>query len=214
MSEIEEQWLTRILQEAGSKGTFYDVGAYHGHFTVLALSINPALEIHAFEPVQEYREELMRRVGKRASLTLHSEAVASGAGRSRFVIEEQLSGLAKGRAQLGRPGLRPWLGRQKERFLESPKLITLQVETTTLDTAISTPVLLVKVDVQGSEAEVLLGATRVLTEGSVRHWLLSTHSEKLHKRCLDHFQRFGYEVVLQLPKPNGPSDGLIVASKL
>jgi hypothetical protein len=69
-------------------------------------------------------------------------------------------------------------------------------ETTTLDELATRPggfvPDLLKIDVEGAEADVLRGATRLLTERRP-HVIIETHSSALERDCLDILHRAGYE---------------------
>jgi len=52
---------------------------------------------------------------------------------------------------------------------------------------------LIKIDVDGAEAEILAGASAIRAMPDVR-WLIETHSEKLERSCLKSLQSAGFEI--------------------
>lgn len=74
------------------------------------------------------------------------------------------------------------------------------VETTSLDSMyaeIGKPAV-VKIDVEGQEAEVLRGAARLLKRGGVA-WIVETHSRELEKDCIRIFETNGLTVRILRP---------------
>ncbi len=53
----------------------------------------------------------------------------------------------------------------------------------------------IKIDVDGGEADILRGATRILKLAGVR-WLIETHSQKLEQECVELLGRTGYKVII------------------
>ena len=70
----------------------------------------------------------------------------------------------------------------------------------TLDTAcaVAGRPCVIKIDVEGSEVDVLDGARRLLSDGDVR-WIVETHSVALERECMDRFQQHRYETVVVEP---------------
>jgi predicted RNA methylase len=70
-------------------------------------------------------------------------------------------------------------------------------ETTTLESILEAiePPCLIKIDVEGAEADVLAGAGRVLDFPDVR-WIVETHSRSLEGECERWLTHWGYETVI------------------
>ena len=68
-------------------------------------------------------------------------------------------------------------------------------------------------DIQGAEANMILGARDTFLKGKVRFSFVSTHSEDLHSRCRSLIRSYGYETPVDIP-PFGDfhPDGLLVAA--
>ncbi|MBJ7900322.1 MAG: hypothetical protein GC158_10480 [Cyanobacteria bacterium RI_101] len=69
-------------------------------------------------------------------------------------------------------------------------------------------------DIQGHEVAMLEGASHFLGEGKADFLFLSTHSNELHRSCLDKLKTFGYVILADADKDETFSfDGLIVAKR-
>ena len=67
-------------------------------------------------------------------------------------------------------------------------------------------------DIQGFEYEMLLGAKQMILEDKIGYFFISTHSDEIHYRCLDHLKQNNYIIVASADlKQTFAEDGLIVA---
>ena len=83
------EYLTPLLKQAK---IFADVGANTGHFSLYACAINPALKVHAFEPVPQNFKHLKRNIERNNWLErceLHQKAVGSENGKVQFHIPHE-----------------------------------------------------------------------------------------------------------------------------
>lgn len=79
-------YITPLLKDAK---IFADIGANTGHFALYACAINPALKVHAFEPVPQNFDHLKRNVdrnGWSGRCTVHQKAVGAENGKVKFHI--------------------------------------------------------------------------------------------------------------------------------
>jgi len=134
-----------------------DVGANVGAYTLLfAMWTGPAGRVFAFEPAPEARDGLRMHValnGVADRVEIVCAAAADAVGSARFAIDgaSGANALAAG-----------------------SNAASIEVETTTLDEFCRTRNLLpdvVKIDVEGTELDVLKGARRVLASPDVRAFL-------------------------------------------
>ena len=135
--------------------TFFDVGAYHGIYTIIAaMSLGPAGSIVAFEPSSRElrRLKLHLRLNGVASVKVVPCAVAAEEGSATLVTV--VSG------NLMRNSLRPPLTRDPVEPVVVPK--------TTIDSYLARAgtetVDVVKIDTEGAELEVFRGAERLLSQ--------------------------------------------------
>jgi FkbM family methyltransferase len=165
---------TRLMESAVPRGgTVLDVGAHTGYYTVLASALAGAAgRVHAFEPQPRNARFLRRHVAINgcANTVVEELAVSARSGTAFFGAG---SGSGTGR-------LRP----------DGP----LEVRTVSLDDYCDRHHLapdVIKVDVEGAEADVLRGAERVLRRDRPVV-LLSTHGKAAHEESLAMLADLGY----------------------
>jgi len=152
----EEFYRRRIAEEAASGepellllsdlmkpgGTAIDAGAHQGFFSFALSEI--AREVHGFEPHPNYSEFAALMLGERA--VIHPVALSSEKGVARFFIP------------LGDDGSELHMaGNLKNMHAQFPEKKTIEVTVETLDSYSFQDVRFIKVDVEGSEFEVLVG---------------------------------------------------------
>jgi FkbM family methyltransferase len=133
--------------------TIIDVGANKGQFSSMAANLWPDAQLIAFEPLPDQADKFVSHLGKRA--TLHRCALAAEQSH----MELHLASRADSSSLL------PLADRQKSMFdMEEIGLLTVPV--CRLDEIITSGMMsgqaLLKIDVQGFEYEVLLGATALV----------------------------------------------------
>ena len=157
-ASIASSRVTRALRErCGPVRTFVDVGANVGQFALAATARFPDALIHSFEPVPDVADILHRNVERARAITVHRTALGAHTGSLRFhrnVFTHVSSALP--------------LDPQRTQLYGAGASEEITVPVHRLDQlfptlGISDPVLL-KLDVQGFESEVLVGATGVLAQ--------------------------------------------------
>jgi len=177
LGRFEPAAMTLFASLVHDGATVFDVGAHVGYYSLLASRLVGAQgHVVAFEPLPRNLGYLRRHVALNAATNVRviGAAVADVPGRATF--EEGASG-AEG--MLGPGG-------------------TLDVEVVTLDSvaydaAGVAPPSVLKIDVEGAEQRVLLGAERILTEAKP-DILLSTHGRENYVGCQVILARHGYQV--------------------
>jgi FkbM family methyltransferase len=139
-----------------------DVGAYVGDFSAVMHELFPEATIVAFEPIPDVFAVMTRRLHDVRRFTAVNAAVGAERGR----IDFWRSGWAPSSSALRMADL------HISNFPESPPVGRLQVQVVTLDETLDgigeiDGDVLVKVDVQGYESRVLLGAARTLRRAAV-----------------------------------------------
>lgn len=161
----------------------YDIGAYRGFFSgVFALA--GASEVVAFEPFPENFVQLERLGANNPELTINFERVAVGSenGLAEFNVmpDSSMGKLSSSGFQMGATGA----GK-------------LKVQLRTIDSLVAegkyAAPQVVKIDVEGAEADVLRGAWTML---KANHPLLfiEAHSPSLRVECSDMLTSLGYKV--------------------
>jgi FkbM family methyltransferase len=138
-----------------STGQVYDVGANTGFYSLVAVTANRALTVHAFEPARDVFPLLERNVAlcpQRTHVTMTATAVSDKIGEAEFFVPLS-SGLVETSSSLE--------GGFKESHLE-----TYRVPVTTLDDywrrGGRQPVSMIKIDVEGHELSALLGTAQLV----------------------------------------------------
>lgn len=154
----------------------YDVGANVGFYTLLASRlVGPGGRVFSFEPLPRNIKYLRRHLDANGvtNVTVFEGAVSDRSGTARFDVDAipEMTRLSAGGS--------------------------LEVQTFQIDELIAagqaTVPTLMKIDVEGAEADVLEGARDLLT----RHHptvLLATHNDEVHRRCWDVLAGLGYQV--------------------
>lgn len=141
-----EEAFLEYIRGLGRGGQYVDVGAHLGTHSVWFATLCAATHVHAFEPVGRYAAVVRRNVianGIDDRVTVHQTGLAAEAGEaSNFMsVEHQI-----GFVDAARSGV----------------VETFPVRR--LDDVVEGPVGVIKLDVEGMEAQVLRGATRILAE--------------------------------------------------
>ena len=137
-----------------STRTVLDVGASHGQFSLLASKLFPEAKIICFEPLADSRASIKTVLGDRV------EVIPAAAGTSPGEADLNVS------ARDDSSSLLPIGERQVREFPGTGDTGRVTVDVTTLDESLQPDLVrpcLLKIDVQGSELEVLKGAARVLS---------------------------------------------------
>ena len=156
--------------------TVYDVGANVGFYTLLASVLaGPAGKVHAFEPVPRNFEILEHhvRINRIQNVVATRAAAASGSGLRSFALASDYA-----------------MGHLVEQG-------DFQVRTLTLDgylkdTGSPAPAV-IKIDVEGAEAEVLRGGHQLLLNHHPTIFL-ATHGRAAHDECCRLLESAGYSL--------------------
>ena len=138
--------------------TIIDVGANIGQFTVAASEIFPNAEIYSFEPVKEIFEKLKKNTVNLRNVRIFNEALGTAEGKIKF-YKNQYSHASS---------VLPIHKNQTRLIPETSETKIIEVEINRLENFFKNnffdkPILL-KLDVQGFEKEVIMGAGSRLSE--------------------------------------------------
>jgi FkbM family methyltransferase len=153
----------------------WDIGAHHGYVTLLAAArVKPDGWVHAFEPSQRNVRILRRHVrwNRLGNVSVHHCALASYTGRTSFGG----GGTSKMHA----------LGRGEE------EVSVCTAESLVRPGIVRAPTF-IKIDVEGSEAEVLEGALAVLPSCVVM--LIAVHSAASDRECTRLLEARGFRLI-------------------
>jgi FkbM family methyltransferase len=153
LSRTEDNLILFFIENIEKYDSFYDIGANHGFYSLLAAHLKNEMSIYAFEPNLDTTHNLL----KEADIKLVNSAVSNDDG-SMDLYGSKLIG--SGKSTLLPETLSP----EKKQFVEK-----MSVPTVRLDTFVKTNTVpdLIKIDVEGAELHVLKGASALLKEHSI-----------------------------------------------
>jgi FkbM family methyltransferase len=176
--ELDKQ---RLFVEHVRRGdVIYDIGANVGVYTLLSsVLVGDAGHVYAFEPSPQNLDFLRAHVARNrlSNVTVIEQAVGAAVGTVKFTSNRGLMGR-----------------------IDDHGDITVPV--TSIDAFVAAghrPPTLMKIDVEGAEADALIGAERTLrthrpTLFLATHSFLATHLHEVHGRCVRFLQEIGYRV--------------------
>jgi FkbM family methyltransferase len=187
--ELVKQCAIAASLEPGK--VLFDIGANVGFYSLLGSRIvGPSGRVYAFEPVPTNVVQLKRHLEINActNVTVLGAAVGDREGIASF---DDSVGLSMGHLAPCGP---------------------LTVRIVTLDSLVQSGQIpmpdVVKLDVEGAEAQVLSGAERLLKARGPKIFL-AVHGEKTKKECIERLLRLGYGVVSLGIKPLEESEELV-----
>ena len=161
----------------------YDIGAHVGFYTLLSsVLVGETGFVYSFEPFPRNQEYLQKHVelNNLQNVMPYGNAVGNTENTVYFEVHETSS--------MGKVGDKG----------------NLQVAQIKLDTFVNTQNLqmpdVMKIDVEGAEYDVLIGAKQLLMQ-SHPIIFLATHGQEVHKQCIEFLQEIGYQL-----EPVGGSD--------
>lgn len=191
----ELRWLREVLVGI-PRPVVFDVGANVGKWSQAALSINPACEIHAFEPFPDSYQALQQRFASNSNV----HAVMQGLGAVPSEVAIQVFDDALSHNSLH--------GR-----VDRPAHRTASVQLTTLDTYCADHQIeridFLKIDTEGHEIAVLQGASEMLSRGAINaiqieymsSWILARY---YLKDLFDLLEPRGYRLYRIMPNQLQP----------
>lgn len=175
-----------------------EAGAFDGNDTIKMCLQWPMSTVHAFEPVPEIYQRLLKNTSKFSNICYYPFALSDHNGTALFHISERPT----------RPGIASQAGSlhaPKERLLKSPLIFprTIYVNTITLDEWTVknniTTIDLLWLDTQGHELAILKAAPRMITHINVIvaevSFIESYQSQPLYEEVVAWLQQHGFEYV-------------------
>jgi FkbM family methyltransferase len=163
-----------FAQEVKRGGTFYDVGANVGFYSLLASILIEPGKVYAFEPLPANVRYIKKHLelNNIQNVEVLEVAISDERGTSSFQDEETRG---MGRLQAGG---------------------NLCVRTVTLDLLLQeqriAPPDCIKMDIEGGESRALMGATECFQRYKPK-LILATHGQEVHRECCRLLDSWGYE---------------------
>ena len=199
---VEEKWMGRLIERLGTASpTFLDVGAGVGYYCVLVKKLRPPARVIAVEALPRHaralRSTLVLNGLEHSGVELIEAAVAPTTGRASFADLDYGSQLTTNSQ-------------------DHPGAARIEVPTLSLADLIAKtgPIDLMKMDIQGTEQEVLAGSREVLSSGQIQSIILGTHGPAAHDSTRAALKECYYHILFDDPAPPMQPDGLIVASRM
>ncbi len=183
-----ESQLAVEIRNAVKKGDVcFDVGAYRGFFSAV-MALGGAGRVYAFEPnpdnLVQFRD--FQALNPNFPIELLNVAVGAADGEEEFVALPEKT--------MGRLATSSF-------HSDGSPIGSVQVQVVRLDELVSSgavlPPSVIKIDVEGSELDVLRGAKDLLSSGRPKLFL-EAHSSALARACADFLSELGYST-LTLP---------------
>jgi FkbM family methyltransferase len=223
--EIEEEEIfVEILNAIPADGCFVNIGSAIGYYPLLAKRLIPGLTIHAVEPLERHREFFNENIAlnglNQSDFIIHTEGISSMEGNAEFLDRGYGSSiqreLKKKQSQSIKSAVRSIFKTLVISSILKRHYAIQTIKTITLDNLyvkVGKLIDLCQIDVQGLEFEVLKGGQNTMQTGSVNTFLIGTHSQKLHKDCIDLLTKNGYVIKYDNYYTEEQPDGILVASK-
>ena len=139
----------------------FDVGANIGDWTALALTLNPSLQIHCFEPSPITFQRLHER-NLKSSVTCNNFGLSSAPGETMLYVFDDCAGT---NSLYKRQGLEDGWGLNEQQRVETVQLDTLDAY---FERAKVQVIDFMKVDVEGHELEVFKGGGGLLKQHKIK----------------------------------------------
>ena len=165
----KNEWETQKKLLEKNVNVIFDVGSNRGNTVSKYLSLFPNVKIHAFEPFPEIYNTFMNRHKNNLNVYLNKYALSSKVGRSAFYVNKSIdtNSLLKSKK----------IGANSDKNCVSVNEIIVNTNTIDnycLENNIS-EIDIVKIDVQGSELEVLKGSLNMLKSSKIKLIYIETY---------------------------------------
>ena len=148
--------ISDLVRQGVLPKTVIDVGANVGQFAVASSKLFPNVSVHSFEPNPNCVALLRKHVGSLGNVMVHPIALGDIEGEAAFHVNSHSHSSS----------ILPLTSNHLEAFPDAREVSAIQVKVSTLDKVFSgiklTAPVLLKLDVQGYEAQALRGAVNIL----------------------------------------------------
>jgi FkbM family methyltransferase len=155
-------------------GLMLDIGAAAGHYTRLVLSMSPESRVMAFEPFAGNFPHFEQNIKDDPRVKLVRKAVANTSGEVKFFVSSTVKGTEPGwEKMVGYSSLGRIVDDAHPRAGDAPSMLACR-----LDDEVDEHVRFCKIDVQGGELGVFLGAERLIASHGVDVFFVEFNGEE------------------------------------
>ena len=180
--------------------TFFDIGANEGDYSLMILGRFPNCRLHCFEPNPPTVARLSRNLEKNSNVVINQEAVGERVGE--LTLFDYAEKLGSSHASLHSAVLTE---QHRARKVKSVPVSVIDLDTYCEKKGIS-EISLLKIDVEGYELSVLIGAKRMIFESQIKVIQFEFNEMNVISRT---FLRDFYELLVEFSLFRLRSDGLI-----
>jgi FkbM family methyltransferase len=179
----EREFAAAIVEHVKPGDVCYDIGGYRGYISG-AMALAGATKVFAFEPLPANQRALRRLCELNPQLPVNIMAVALGSEDGAALLKVMPD------ASMGKLSNSSF---QSEITASSEVLVNVRKIDSLLQTREIPPPDVVKIDVEGAEADVLTGAREMLRVSRPRIFL-EAHGGALEEACSQQLVRLGYRI--------------------
>lgn len=152
----------------------FDVGAHIGKYSIMSSNLNPKSKVYAFEGERDNAKILSinKKINHLKNLQVINKALSNRIGKVKFYLSQ--TGLMTTKSN----NFKSVETETIDNFLEKNKIGYID---------------LIKIDVDGSELDVLKGARISLSKGIIKNMIIEV-SQETKKEVMGLFSRYGYSV--------------------
>lgn len=195
----EEDIFVELIRNMPPQGVYVNIGSAVGYYALLARKLRPDIRIIAIEPLDIHRNYFLENIKLNGFHVDNFEildcAVSSVNGEVDYFSNSYGSMISKKQS--------------------CPVGTCETVPSRTLDSIaieIKDKIDLCQMDVQGAEADVLASAANVIMKRGVMSFLIGTHGESLHNKCIEILKNAGFQANIDNCFTTQQPDGIICAT--
>jgi FkbM family methyltransferase len=181
----EELVFYKVLQQLPEKAIMLEVGSYWGYYSLWFKKEKPSGSVYLIEPLDKHLES----------------------GKINFKANHMEGDFLK--AYIGSTSKPPHTVKMEGEIVKDVEEITID---DFMERYKIQYVDVLHADVQGAELELLKGANKALSNGSLSYIFISTHGSQVHSGCLELLAKYNFQIIASHTRPESfTTDGLIVA---
>jgi FkbM family methyltransferase len=186
--EKEPETIAWINSFSAKAKVFYDIGANVGSYAIYAGSVNPKLDVYAFEPVWQNYCALLKNIQLNNLVNIHAFRAALSVKNKLTEIFLQDTRVGNSGAQIDAP-----INERGIRFQEisSQQVMTLSLNSLVNDFCFPKPNF-VKIDVDGHEKDVIEGMSEILKTDSLLSILVEFNTSAELLKFTNYFAQFQF----------------------